>query len=132
VTVAAVVWLTAGVSRAAVYDIQPATVDTDEEFENIANKLRPADELVVHRRRILAEWASGVTVRGTRISHPSSGLADRQSPLLTRPADNIDRHNNIEFVDCSYLLSAGCIQGRQSGVRFIRGDHVTLEDLRDL
>ena len=50
-------------------------------------------------------------------------------PLLTRPADNIDRHNNIEFVDCSYLAIQGLrFQGGSSGVRFIRGHHVTFEN----
>ena len=48
---------------------------------------------------------------------------------MTRPADQIDRHNNIEFVDCCHLIVRGLrFQGGSSGVRFIRGHHVTFED----
>ena len=48
--------------------------------------------------------------------------------MLTRPADNRERHNNIEFVDCAHLVIRGLrFQGGSSGVRFIRGHHVTLE-----
>ena len=55
--------------------------------------------------------------------------AEGQSPLLTRPADQIDRYNNIEFVDCSYLVIRGLrFKGGNSGVRFIRGHHITFED----
>jgi len=50
---------------------------------------------------------------------------------LTRPEDNIDRHNNIEFVDCEHLIIRGIhFKGGSCGVRFIRGDHVTFENCR--
>ena len=49
-------------------------------------------------------------------------------PLLTRPADNLDRHNNIEFVNCAYLTIRGPhFRGGIIGVRFIGGHHTTIE-----
>jgi hypothetical protein len=70
-----------------------------------------------------------VTAKGTAKQPIVIRAAKGQKPLLTRPADNIDRHNNIEFVDCEYLIVRGLqFKGGSSGVRFIRGHHVTFED----
>jgi hypothetical protein len=65
--------------------------------------------------------------RKARWSVPLSfRAAEGETPLLTRPAD---RQNNIEFVDCAHLVIRGLrFQGGSSGVRFIRGHHVTFED----
>ena len=38
----------AGDSSGATYEIYPATVDSQEEFENIANSLKPGEELILH------------------------------------------------------------------------------------
>jgi len=104
-------------------------VDADEEFENIANKLQPGDELVLHGGLYSQDGRRAVTVRGTENRPIIIRAADGQAPLLTRPDDNIDRHNNIEFVDCSHLTVRGLhFKGGSSGVRFIRGDHITFED----
>jgi len=113
---------------AATFEIHPATVDSSEEFENIANSLKPGDELILHGGIYSQNGRRAVTARGTADKPIVIRAADGQSPLLTRPADNIDRHNNIEFIDCAYLTIRGIrLKGGSSGVRFIRGHHVTFE-----
>ncbi len=114
---------------AATFEIHPATVDSSEEFENIANSLKPGDELILHGGVYSQNGRRAVTAKGTAEKPIVIRAADGQSPLLTRPADNIDRHNNIEFVDCAYLTIRGIrLKGGSSGVRFIRGHHITFEN----
>lgn len=114
---------------AATFEIHPATVDSSEEFENIANSLKPGDELILHGGVYSQNGRRAVTAKGTAKKPIFIRAADGQSPLLTRPADNIDKHNNIEFVDCSYLTIRGIrLKGGSSGVRFIRGHHITFEN----
>ncbi len=114
---------------AAAFEIHPATVDSSEEFENIANSLKPGDELILHGGIYSQNGRRDVTAKGTAEKPIIIRAADGQSPLLTRPADNIDRHNNIEFVDCAYLTIQGIrLKGGSSGVRFIRGHHITFEN----
>jgi len=117
------------VCLAAVFEIHPATVDSSEEFENIANSLKPGDELILHGGIYSQNGRRAVTAKGTAEKPIVIRTASGQSPLLTRPADNIDRHNNIEFVDCAYLTIRGIrLKGGSSGVRFIRGHHITFEN----
>jgi hypothetical protein len=117
------------VCLSATFEIHPATVDSNEEFENISNSLKPGDELVLHGGIYSQNGRRAVTAKGTADKPIVIRSADGQSPLLTRPADNIDRHNNIEFVDCSYLTIRGIrLKGGSSGVRFIRGHHITFEN----
>lgn len=112
----------------ATIEIRPATVDTQEEFENKANSLKPGDELILHEGTYSQNSRRAVTAKGTADKPIIIRAAEAGKVLLTRPHDNIDRHNNIEFVDCSYLIVRGLrFQGGSCGVRFIRGDHVTLE-----
>lgn len=114
---------------AATFEIYPATVDSSEEFENIANSLKPGDELILHGGVYSQNGRRAVTAKGTADKPILIRAADGESPLLTRPADNIDRHNNIEFVDCAYLTVRGIrLKGGSSGVRFIRGHHITFEN----
>jgi Right handed beta helix region len=114
---------------AARQEIRPATVGGSEEFENRANKLKPGDELVLQGGTYSQNSRRAVTVKGTTEKPIVIRAAKGEKPLLTRPADNIDRHNNIEFVDCAYLVVRGLqFKGGSSGVRFIRGHHVTFED----
>lgn len=113
----------------ATYEIYPATVDSQEEFERLANSLKPGDELVLHRGVYSQNGRRAVTAKGTHTRPILIRAAEEEKPLLTRPADNIDKHNNIEFVDCSYLIVRGLrFQGGSSGVRFIRGHHITFEE----
>lgn len=129
------VWLLASlvtginIAAARTFEIHPATVETDEEFEKLANALRPGDELVLHGGTYSQNSRRAVTAKGTAAQPILIRAAAGESPLLTRPADNRDRQNNIEFIDCAYLVVRGLrFQGGSSGVRFIRGHHVTFED----
>jgi len=111
-----------------IYEIYPASVDSQEEFEKLANSLQPGDELVLHGGVYSQNSRRAVTARGTMARPIIIRAAEGEKPLLTRPADNIDRHNNIEFIDCCYLVIRGLrFQGGSSGVRFIRGHHITFE-----
>jgi hypothetical protein len=113
----------------AVLEIHPATVDSQEEFETIANSLEPGDELLLHEGVYSQNGRRAVTAKGTAEEPIVIRAAEGERPMLTRPADNMDRHNNIEFVDCSHLIIRGIrFKGGSSGVRFIRGHHVTFED----
>jgi len=116
-------------SSGAKYEIYPATVDSQEEFENVANSLKPGDELILYEGLYSQNGRRAVTAKGTADKPIVIRAAEGQEPILTRPADNIDRHNNIEFVDCSYLTVRGIrFRGGSSGVRFIRGHHITFEE----
>jgi len=113
----------------ATFEIYPATVDSQEEFESTANSLKPGDDLILHGGIYSQSGRRAVTAEGTSDKPIIIRAADGQRPILTRPAYNIDKHNNIEFVDCSYTIIRGiCFKGGSSGVRFIRGHHVTIED----
>ncbi|HOX01865.1 MAG TPA: right-handed parallel beta-helix repeat-containing protein [Candidatus Paceibacterota bacterium] len=109
-------------------EIHPATAGEDEEFERNANALKPGDELVVHSGVYSQTGRRAITVQGTP-DHPIIIRgAPGPAPLLTRPAESRVRHNNIELVDCAHLIIRGLrFQGGSSGVRFIRGHHVTFE-----
>ena len=112
----------------ATHEIYPATADSQEEFENIANSLKPGDELVLHGGTYSQSERRSVTAQGTADKPIIIRAADGEEPLLTRPADNAYRFNNIEFVDCAHLIIRGLhFRGGSSGVRFIRGHHVTFE-----
>jgi len=113
----------------ATFEIYPATVDSEEQYESIANSLKPGDELVLHGGVYSQSSRRAITANGTLTQPIAIRAAEGERPLLTRPADNIDRHNNIEFIDCSYLIIRGiCFKGGSSGVRFIRGHHITFEE----
>ena len=113
----------------AVFEIHPAVVQEDEEFERIANSLKPGDELVLQGGIYSQAGRRAITVQGTADQPVTIRAADGQEPVLTRPATGNDRFNNIEFVDCSHLIVRGLrFQGGSSGVRFIRGHHVTFEN----
>jgi len=112
----------------ATIEIHPATVDSQEEFEDKANSLQPGDELILHTGTYSQNGRRAVTAKGTAEKPIVIRAAEPGKALLTRPADNIDTQNNIEFVDCSHLIIRGLrFQGGSSGVRFIKGDHITLE-----
>ena len=113
----------------AVFEIYPATVESQEEFETIANSLKPGDELILHGGLYSQSSRRAVTVNGSASKPIIIRAVNGQQPMLTRPADNIDKYNNIEFIDCSYLIVRGIhFKGGSSGVRFIRGHHITFEE----
>jgi len=108
-------------------EIRPSVAQEDEEFERCANGLKPGDELVLQGGVYSQTGRRALTVQGTAEQPITIRAADGQEPVLTRPAAS--RHNNIEFVDCRYLVVRGLhFQGGSSGVRFIRGEHITFED----
>jgi len=121
---------TVGESRfGAAFEIYPATVDSREEFETIANSLKPGDELILHEGLYSQSARRAVTAKGTAAKPIVIRAAEGEKPLLTRPSYQINKYNNIEFVDCSYLIVQGIrFRGGSSGVRFIRGDHITFEE----
>lgn len=110
------------------FEIHPATVDSEEEFERVANSLQPGDELILHGGLYSQNSRRAVTAQGTASKPIIIRAAEGKHPLLTRPADNIDKYNNIEFIDCCHLVIRGLrFKGGSSGVRFIRGRHITFE-----
>jgi hypothetical protein len=117
------------VSPAAVRELGPETAGQEEEFETVANALEPGDELILHGGVYSQTGRRAITVHGTPDKPIVIRAAEGESPLLTRPAEQIDRHNNLEVVDCRHLVIRGLrFRGGNSGIRFIRGHHVTLED----
>jgi len=113
----------------AVFEIYPATVDSQEEFETVANSLKPGDELILHGGLYSQNSRRAVTAKGSAEKFIIIRAAKGEKPLLSRPADNIDKYNNIEFIDCSYLIVRGIrFRGGSSGVRFIRGHHIVFEE----
>ena len=111
------------------YEIRPSTADADEEFERLANALKAGDELILHGALYSQSGRRAVTAKGTADQPIVIRAADGETPLLTHAAQNADSYNNIEFVDCCHLVIRGLrFKGCSSGVRFIRGHHVTLED----
>jgi len=119
------------VQRAAarIYEIRPASATTEEEFEKVANELRPGDELVLHGGTYSQTDRRAVAVKGTAERPIIIRAAPGETPLLMHPLERRERDNNIEFVNCSHLIVRGLrFQGGSSGVRFIRGDHITFED----
>lgn len=113
----------------AVYEIHPALAQEDEEFERVANALKPGDELILQGGVYSQTGRRALTIQGTPEKPITIRAAQGQEPVLTRPAAESRRYNNIEFVDCCHLVIRGLhFQGGSSGVRFIRGHHVTFEN----
>ncbi len=114
---------------AATHEIRAAISQEDEEFERVANALQPGDRLLLHGGVYSQTGRRAVKARGTPGNPIVIEAAPGETPLLTHPGGRDDGQNNIEFVDCSYLVVRGLrFRGGSSGVRFIRGHHVTLED----
>jgi hypothetical protein len=121
--------LCSSISFGATYKIHPAIAETQEEFETIANSLKPADELVLYGGTYSQTARRAVTAKGAAQAPIMIRAAEGQEPVLTHPQQVAARYNNIEFVDCEYLIIRGIyFKGGSSGVRFIRGNHVTFED----
>jgi hypothetical protein len=121
--------LNSGTSFGITYKIQPAISNSQEEFETIANSLKPGDELVLYGGTYSQNARRAVTAKGTAAAPIIIRGAEGQEPLLTHPEEVATRYNNIEFVDCEYLIIRGIyFKGGSSGVRFIRGHHIKFED----
>ena len=121
--------LVASRSFAATIEIFPwATPYCDEEFVDMANKLQPGDELVLHEGIYSQNCRRAISVNGAPAKPIVIRTAWGARPLLTRPADN-NIHNNIEILNSSYLVLRGLrFRGGSIGVRFTGGHHITIED----
>lgn len=116
-------------AQATIIVLSPETAQQEEAFEKKANALQPGDELILKGGIYSQTGRRALTVKGTREKPITIRAVIDESPLLTRPNDQQDKHNNIELVDCQYLIIRGLhFQGGSSGVRFIRGHHITLEN----
>jgi hypothetical protein len=116
-------------SWGATYKIHPDIAGSQEEFETIANSLKPGDELILSGGVYSQTARRTITVKGTAEKTITICVAEGQQPLLTHPEDTPAKYTNIEFVDCEYLTIRGIyFKGGISGVRFVRGHHITFED----
>jgi hypothetical protein len=117
------------ISFGATYEIHPAIAETQEEFETITNSLKPGDELILYGGTYSQTARRAVTAKGTVEAPITIRAAEGQETILTHPQQVAARYNNIEFIDCEYLTIRGIyFKGGSSGVRFVRGHHITFED----
>src|SRR6266542_4377830 len=118
--------LTIHPAMARMYECQPSASNADQEqFETLANVLQPGDELIVHSGTYSQDGRRTVTVKGTPDRRIVIRAAEGESPLLTAGP----RNNCIEFIDCAHVVIRGLrFRGGNSGVRFIRGEHVTFDN----
>ena len=118
---------------AATLEIFPSSADSScsEEFENLANGLKPGDVLILHGGTYTQTCRRAITLTGTPASPITIRAADGETPIVTRPepANFSYDQNNIEIVNSSYLVIRGLhFKGGDGGVSFIGGHHITFED----
>lgn len=116
--------------NAAIIEIfSPPTASCDEQFENIANALKPGDELVLHGGSYSQSCYRSITVNGTAANPIIIRAAAGEKPVITRPAASSQQQNNIDITRSSYLIIRGLqFRGGDGGVRLIGGHHITIED----
>ena len=120
---------------AATFEIFPSNADEtcDEEFENVANKLEPGDDLVLHGGTYTQACRRLITGRnGTPANPIIIRAATGETPVLTRPGTGSSGYsqNNIEIENSSYLIIRGLtFRGGDSSVRFMgTNSNITFED----
>jgi hypothetical protein len=134
-TILAVAWTLVaapGAALARVVEIFPSNADVscNEEFENVANTLKPGDELVLHGGIYTQTCRRALTANGTAARPITIHAATGELPILTRPAvPNLDYpQNNLDIENSSYLVIRGlAFRGGSSGLT-VSGHHITLED----
>jgi hypothetical protein len=119
-------------SHAATFEIFPSSADSscNEEFENLANGLKPGDVLILHGGTYTQTCRRAITVNGTAGSPITIRAADSETPIVTRPqpADFNYDQNNIEIINSSFLVIRGLhFKGGDGGVSFVGGHHITFE-----
>jgi hypothetical protein len=118
-----------GTAEAAVIELFPADAggSCTEEFETVANGLRPGDELVLHGGTYAQVCRRAITVIGTSAQPITIRAAAGEIPVLTNSASQ----NNLDIVGSSYLVLRGLhFQGGSQGIRFEgTNHHITLEQL---
>ena len=79
--------LAASPARAATVEIFPSNADAscNEEFENLANGLKPGDVLILHGGTYTQTCRHAITVNGTPASPITIRAADGESSIVTRP-----------------------------------------------
>src|SRR5947207_15188931 len=107
-TILAVVAWTLVAAPARVVEIFPSNADVscDEEFQNVANTLKPGDELVLHGGIYTQTCRRALTANGTAAQPITIRAATGELPILTRPAvPNLDYpQNNLDIENSSYLV----------------------------
>ncbi|MEO5657078.1 MAG: right-handed parallel beta-helix repeat-containing protein [Nitrospiria bacterium] len=127
-SLAALVTTWPALAAATVFELSPAMSDTDEEFENVANRLQPGDELVLRGGVYSQTGPRTLTINGTAEKPITIRSAAGETAVLTRPAGQIDTQNNIEISNSSYLILRGLhFDGGSTGMRFLGGHHITIE-----
>jgi hypothetical protein len=119
-----------GEASAETFEIHPASTETcDEEFESIANKLQPGDELVLHDGVYAQGCRRAITVKGEPGKRIVIRAAAGSHPLITRSAKTNATENNIDLIDSSQLIIRGLrFRGGSIGMRITRGSHLTIEN----
>jgi len=108
-----------GEASAETFEIHPASTETcDEEFESIANKLQPGDELVLHDGVYAQGCRRAITVKGEPGKRIVIRAAAGSHPLITRSAKTNATENNIDLIDSSQLIIRGLrFRGGSIGMR---------------
>ena len=83
-------------AQAATYTISPATVDSNEEFENIANSLQAGSELVLRGGTYSQTGRRAITANGTpdnpiviRAATGATGVTRQEAPKLYNALENL-------------------------------------------
>ena len=117
---------------ADVIEIRPSVAGADcvEEFEQVANRLKPGDTLVLRGGRYEQSCRRALSIQGTHDRPITIRAAHGEQPVLTRPDSNRDTENNIEFVDTHHVTLRGLeFAGGSIGVRLIGStSHFELAD----
>ena len=120
------------VSPGRTLTISPSNADAtcNEEFENVANTLQPGDTLILRGGIYSQNCRRAITVNGTAGSPITIRAATGETPILTRPLDNIDSQNNIEIINSSHLVVRGIkFRGGSIGVRLMgTSNNISFED----
>jgi len=115
---------------AAVIEIfPPATFSCNEQFETVANTLKPGDELVLRGGTYSQDCYRAITVNGTATQPIIIRAATGEKPVITRSTAASQLQNNIDIANSSYLIIRGLrFRGGDGGVRLISSHHITIED----
>lgn len=115
---------------ADVIEIGPSQAGPDcvEEFEQIANQLQPGDTLVLRGGRYEQSCRRALSIQGTAAKPIMIRAKAGETPVLTRPADNLTTENNLELLDARHLTISGIeFEGGSIGVRLMgQTSHFTL------
>jgi Right handed beta helix region len=119
-----------GEAAAETIEIHPASTDScDENFQSVANKLQPGDELVLHDGVYSQGCRRGISVNGKPGKPIVIRVAAGAHPVIARSPQSNATQNNIDIIDSNYLTIRGLhFRGGSTGVKIARGSHLTLED----